>query len=286
LGQADFRVWDGRRPQFDRHIVSREQLEIGSLGITSATERIDNLVDWTISEKNHTIVVHLGGELQRFECEFSSGLMGAMSPRVGDIWMIPSGSRYAALAQGDRATFIELSVPPMLLNDVELVAQAAHRDEYLSASSARLAQLIADRSDDLANMAAHAVTDAMKMHMLIRYGRREIVVERRRLSDSERALLAEAIRCQLESRHSLDSLARLVNMDVRRFTSAFQDAFGVTPWQYVKRVRLEEAARMLRETRESVTEIALMTGFATPSHFATAFLKRFGVPPSRWRNNI
>lgn len=143
--------------------------------------------------------------------------------------------------------------------------------------------MIANRDDDLANMAAHAVTDAMKMHMLVRYGRREIVVERRRLSDKERAVLVDAIRGDLDSPHSLDSLARLVNMDVRRFTSAFQDAFGVTPWQYVLRVRLDMAARMLRETRESVTEIALMTGFATPSHFATAFLKRFGVPPSRWR---
>lgn len=132
MGQADFRVWDGRRPQFERHIVSREHVEIGSLGITSATERIEHLVDWTVSDDDHTIVVHLGGELQRFECEFSSGLMGAMSPRIGDLWMIPSGTRYAALAQGDHATFIELRVPPVLLNDAELSAQAGYRDEYLS----------------------------------------------------------------------------------------------------------------------------------------------------------
>lgn len=122
MGQADFRVWDGRRPQFERHVVSREYVEIGSLGITSATERIEHLVDWTVSDDDHTIVVHLGGELQRFECEFSSGLMGTMSPRIGDLWMIPSGTRYAALAQGDHATFIELRVPSVLLNDADLSA--------------------------------------------------------------------------------------------------------------------------------------------------------------------
>ena len=47
--------------------------------------------------------------------------------------------------------------------------------------------------------------------------------------------------------------------------------------------RLDEAARLLRRTDERITEIGLAVGFATPSHFATAFARRFGVPPSRYR---
>jgi AraC-like DNA-binding protein len=44
---------------------------------------------------------------------------------------------------------------------------------------------------------------------------------------------------------------------------------------------MEEAARLLRDRRHSVTEIAMRVGYANPSKFAAAFRKHFGVPPSR-----
>jgi AraC family transcriptional regulator len=93
------------------------------------------------------------------------------------------------------------------------------------------------------------------------------------VSASQRARLVAAIRDEPDALHSLDTLAALVGMDVRRFTAAFRAAFGVTPWQYVLRARLDAAARMLRAGAAPVTEVALATGFA----------RRFGVAPSRWR---
>ena len=47
--------------------------------------------------------------------------------------------------------------------------------------------------------------------------------------------------------------------------------------------RSDVLARLLLHGKEPVTDVALATGFATPSHFATAFARRFGVPPSRYR---
>jgi predicted dehydrogenase len=68
------------------------------------------------------------------------------------------------------------------------------------------------------------------------------VPRRRQLSASDRNRLVDAVRGQLDAQHSLDALAVLVGMDVRRFTGAFHDAFGLSPWQYVMRARLDEAA--------------------------------------------
>ena len=277
-------VWDGIRPRSERDVVARHQTRIGQLAMLFATENLEAPTDWAFEEDHHIIVVHLGGRLDRMECQFSVGPSGSALPSRGDVWMIPAACRYAALAQGERAEFVELTVPTALLADAPLTARVQHRDPLLFGAAARLAELIRGPGDDLSSMASHAIGDALERHLRQYYGH-EAAVRRRRgqLSASDRNRLVDAIRGQLDAQHSLDALAMLVGMDVRRFTGAFQDAFGVSPWQYVMRARLDEAARLLRHGTAPVTDVALATGFATPSHFATAFARRFGVPPSRYR---
>lgn len=275
-------VWDGIRPRSPRDVVARHQARIGQLGVLAATENLEAPTDWAFEEDHHTIVVHLGGRLDRMECEFSVGPSGPVMPARGDIWVIPAACRYAALAQGESAAFVELSVPTALLADAPLAARVRHRDEAVFRSAARLFELMR-AGDDLARMAAHEIGDTLERHFGERYARRERLRGYRALSASDRNRLAEAVRGQLDAEHSLAALAALVGMDVRRFTSAFHDAFGLSPWQYVMRMRLDEAARRLWYGTAPVTEVALATGFASSSHFATAFARRFGVAPTRYR---
>ncbi|AJA10597.1 hypothetical protein SKP52_18635 [Sphingopyxis fribergensis] len=276
-------VWDGIRPRSGRDVVARHQARIGQLGVLAATENLDAPTDWAFEEDHHVIVVHLGGRLDRMECEFSVGPSGPVLPSRGDVWIVPAACRYAALAQGERAEFVEFAVPTALLADAPLAARVCHRDEFLFGAAARLFDLMPLVDDDLARMASHEVGDALERHLFHQYGRRDPRPMRRALSASDRNRLVDAIRGQLDAEHSLAALAALVGMDERGFTGAFRAAFGVSPWQYVMRARLDEAARLLWYGAEPVTEIALATGFASPSHFATAFARRFGVPPSRYR---
>ena len=264
-------IWDGIRPRSGRDVVARHQARIGQLGVLAATENLEAPTDWAFEEDHHVIVVHLGGRLDRMECEFSVGPSGPVLPSRGDVWMIPAACRYAALAQGERAEFVELSVPTPLLADAPLVARVRHRDAFLFDAAARLFELVREADDDLARMASHEVGDALERHLFHRYGHRDPRPVRRALSASDRNRLVDAIRGQLDAEHNLAALAALVGMDERGFTGAFRDAFGVSPWQYVMRARLEEAARLLWYGAEPVTEVALATGFASPSHFATAF---------------
>lgn len=276
-------VWDGIRPRSGRDVVARHQAHIGRLGVLAATENLASPTDWAFEEDHHVIVVHLGGQLDRMECEFSVGPSGPVLPTRGDVWMIPAACRYAALAQGERAEFVELSIPTALLADAPLVARVQHRDDFLFGAATRLFELLRETDDDLARMASHEVGDALERHLFHRYGHRDPQPVRRALSASDRNRLVDAIRGQLDAEHSLATLSALVGMDERGFTGAFRNAFGVSPWQYVMRARLDEAARRLWYGGESMTEVALATGFASPSHFATAFARRFGVPPSRYR---
>jgi len=286
LKEAQLAIWDGRRPLSNRKVLIRRDVRIGQVAITVAAESLLKPTDWTLNERHNSIVIHLGGHLDRMEYAFSRGPSGSAIPSPGDIWMISADSRYAALAQGTEARFVELGVPTALLADIAMPSRARHRDDFLAKTAARLAALLSDPGNDLSQMAARALVDALHQHLLDRYGPGRRAPASQGLSSLGRVTLVDAIQDRLDSQHSLSGLAALVDMDVRRFTDAFRQAFGLTPWQYILRARLEEAARRLRHTRDSVTDIALSVGFASPSHLTAAFSRQFGLPPSRYRAEV
>jgi AraC-like DNA-binding protein len=57
-----------------------------------------------------------------------------------------------------------------------------------------------------------------------------------------------------------------------------------TPSRFVRGVRVECAAELLRQGAGSVTEVAYAVGFASLSYFSRAFQERFGVAPSTFRH--
>lgn len=52
---------------------------------------------------------------------------------------------------------------------------------------------------------------------------------------------------------------------------------------YVTKVRMEEAARLLRETDEKTYRIAEATGYSDPNYFSYVFKRHYGVSPSKFR---
>lgn len=82
---------------------------------------------------------------------------------------------------------------------------------------------------------------------------------------------------------SLDEIAHQAFLSQHHFCRLFKDEIGVSPWEYLTQIRLEEAKRRLVNTDESVTNIALETGFCDSSHFARMFKRREGCSPSAYR---
>jgi AraC-like DNA-binding protein len=59
--------------------------------------------------------------------------------------------------------------------------------------------------------------------------------------------------------------------------------FGATPRQYLQRVRVNAACRLLAETEKKITEIALEVGFFDHSHLSRTFSRLMGVSPLAYR---
>ncbi len=67
---------------------------------------------------------------------------------------------------------------------------------------------------------------------------------------------------------------------------AFRLYYGVTPGVYLRRLRLEWAARELLKPSRPLAEIATAAGFSDQSHFTRAFRQHFGAPPGRMRRRV
>jgi len=83
---------------------------------------------------------------------------------------------------------------------------------------------------------------------------------------------------------TLDQLADVACFSRFHFHRIFSAMVGETVTDYLKRIRLQNAAsRLVNNPRDSVTDIAMACGFSSPSVFARAFKERFGVSASAWR---
>lgn len=85
---------------------------------------------------------------------------------------------------------------------------------------------------------------------------------------------------------SLELLAQVAGLSSWHFCRAFRASVGVSPWQYLKEVRLAEARQLLIHTDVPITDLGLRLGFSTPSHFAAAFRTAYGLSPSRFRTSL
>jgi AraC-like DNA-binding protein len=107
-------------------------------------------------------------------------------------------------------------------------------------------------------------------------------------SPDSRALLrsAEAI-AHLESNFAeplnLDHLAQIAHMSKRSFIRSFQAATGNSPIAYLIELRVRHACRLLRQSDQSVTEIAFQVGFNDSNYFARQFRNITGHTPRSYR---
>ncbi|MDD9267314.1 AraC family transcriptional regulator [Paenibacillus sp. GCM10023248] len=81
----------------------------------------------------------------------------------------------------------------------------------------------------------------------------------------------------------IEDAARSVGIHRSHLFACFRSKFGLSPQQYLQKIRLEKGANLLRETNLSVTEIALSLGYPELYSFTRAFTKYFGIAPSSYR---
>ena len=80
-----------------------------------------------------------------------------------------------------------------------------------------------------------------------------------------------------------ETLAAVAGFSVPHFHRVFTSHVGESAISYVRRIRLERAARKLRMGAVDITEVALAAGYDTHAAFGKAFKQQFGLSPSEFR---
>ena len=83
---------------------------------------------------------------------------------------------------------------------------------------------------------------------------------------------------------SVEILARRSAMSVRNFARRFRESFGITPAEFVARVRVEAGCRRLEESNLTMEQIAAQCGFSSAELFRRACHRILGHSPRRFRN--
>lgn len=84
---------------------------------------------------------------------------------------------------------------------------------------------------------------------------------------------------------SYESLPTLCGLKYSYFFRLFVKRFGVSPSQYVKKLKIEKACQLLWINKFSVTQIAEMLGYSDVYYFSRQFKEHMGVAPSQYSSS-
>lgn len=96
--------------------------------------------------------------------------------------------------------------------------------------------------------------------------------------------VVEYLHKHYEERLKTSELAEMSGLSVSQFERRFRRVFGASVRQYLLRVRVENAARQLVNTNNSISQIAQACGFYDHAHFSRCFKRLMRVSPSDWRH--
>ena len=76
-----------------------------------------------------------------------------------------------------------------------------------------------------------------------------------------------------------EELAEIANMSPASLHRYFKDVTTMSPIQFQKQVRLQEARRLLLSEPTDATDVAFRVGYESPSQFSREYSRLFGFPP-------
>jgi len=102
------------------------------------------------------------------------------------------------------------------------------------------------------------------------------------LADARMAKAVDAVVRQPEAPWTVDALAQLANVSRATLARRFAQ-LGIKPLELVTTLRMERAARLLRQGKLSAAAVAESCGYASQAAFGRAFTQHFGVGPGAYR---
>ena len=262
-------------------------------GVTVTILKDDVQLDrlWTFRPSQHTVFVFLTDTLSFFELQIENDVVARELPVAGGVWSIPAGSRCHARLQGEAPTICEIAVPETAPNSLrrEMVTTHNVSDGLLYQAALRFTELVGAQGE-VPRLLLDCLAGAVQSHIIEYYCHDVSAVSNASrdppLNTKTRTVLETYIRDHLADRLTLDDLAGLAGLSTHNLLKRFRASFGTTPAQYIINQRVAHAQLLLQRPSLQITDVALATGFYSPSHFSTVFSRYMGITPSAYRREF
>lgn len=86
----------------------------------------------------------------------------------------------------------------------------------------------------------------------------------------------------LTSPPSLQQLADQVGIPLKKLTIGFKQVYGESVYNFLFDYKMELARKLLESKQYNINELSLKLGYSTPSHFISAFKKKFSTTPKKY----
>ena len=75
-------------------------------------------------------------------------------------------------------------------------------------------------------------------------------------------------------------MSHIANLSPYHFIRVFKAETGKTPYEFLLEIKVEKAIELIKARKYTITEIAMMCGFTSSSHFSNVFRKIKGISPT------
>ena len=194
----------------------------------------------------------------------------------------PPAERHADEFGRDGGTCLLIEIAPRRLETIEPFSDITTRPSlFRTARLAGLGQRIYREftgGDDLSPLAV----EGLILELLVEASRAAVAEPTHaRPAWLERA--RDLIHESLDQPITLSSIAREVGIHPAHLARSFRAHYHATIGDYIRRLRIERAARELADGSASIAEIAFRSGFCDQSHFSRVFRQCTGVTPAAFR---
>ena len=156
----------------------------------------------------------------------------------------------------------------------------ARADDALLDAAARLLELVSRPSDT--ELIAPLVIDEILIRLLRGpIGSRLAHIGEVDSGVNKIASAVASLRANFDQQVDVEKLAKLVNMSVSTFHRQFKAVTSMSPLQYQKALRLQEARRLMLTAMFDASEASRRVGYASASQFTREYGRFFGTPPAK-----
>ena len=85
-----------------------------------------------------------------------------------------------------------------------------------------------------------------------------------------------------DSDFNVEDLTREVGISRAQLHRKMKEMTGISTGEFIRNLRLEQAARIIREQKVNITQVAYAVGFNNANHFSTIFKRHYGMTPSEY----